>query len=517
MNGAPTVVLLDQAIPPEREVSVLHVLLRIRRALVVTLALLALPLVGGCRPDSSPDSPDLSSAPLDHEHLPTPRARDWKPAAAKTTTFEQRLAWNEQTTWGDYLAFGQTNALWDADAKNGMTAFARLRAERDSTNLTARLRQGIGAAHAQGCRDPLVEYLYLRVRFAQESASPEECAAAYRAAADGLATSAYSPIRKFYSALRAATNLRGLHAADSAPSTARGAAAAPYLQQAFESLRSAFDDADLPLAEAVEAIEEFRPEIRRSRTLQKQMFPTLAAALRGRWPDQVASLSLAAKLHKDLAWAFRGNGYSNEVTDDGWQGLEEHLTQAATLFERAWNLGPTNTAIPIEMLGVVLSLPSQEARMETWFRRAMDLDPNCYDACHQKAWFLLPKWHGSVEEVLAFGRECVASKTWGGRVPLVLVDAHQFLADDKATGLKDDHWKQPGVWDDVRSAYEKFFQLNPDATSWYPYYARYAYRCGQFAKFNELLPRFGDIDYEDFGGREKFEEMVRTAKREVEK
>ena len=62
--------------------------------------------------------------------------------------------------------------------------------------------------------------------------------------------------------------------------------------------------------------------------------------------------------------------------------------------------------------------------MELWFDRAMELDPNDYDACYYKLYYLEPKWYGSVKDMLDFGRECVDSKVWGGRVPLVLTDAH---------------------------------------------------------------------------------------------
>ena len=38
--------------------------------------------------------------------------------------------------------------------------------------------------------------------------------------------------------------------------------------------------------------------------------------------------------------------------------------------------------------------------------------------------WLDPKWHGSVEEMLAFGRACAATKNWQADITLVAVDAH---------------------------------------------------------------------------------------------
>ena len=56
-----------------------------------------------------------------------------------------------------------------------------------------------------------------------------------------------------------------------------------------------------------------------------------------------------------------------------------------------------------------------------------------------QGWYLQLKWYGSAAEVIAFGRECVTSKEWKDRVPLILWEAHRMLADDRASGLQDKH------------------------------------------------------------------------------
>lgn len=51
-----------------------------------------------------------------------------------------------------------------------------------------------------------------------------------------------------------------------------------------------------------------------------------------------------------------------------------------------------------------------------------------------------------------------------------------------------DYWKQHEVWSDINAAYERFFEVNPDATGRYYQYALYAYKCEQWTKFIELIP-----------------------------
>jgi len=115
--------------------------------------------------------------------------------------------------------------------------------------------------------------------------------------------------------------------------------------------------------------------------------------------------------------------------------------------------------------------------------------------------------------MLAFGRECVQSTKWGGRIPLILVDAHvaiqnEFISDKDRAG----YWKRPEVWSDLKSAYNRFFELYPDASGWYPNYAWYAYQAGDWPAFNDMVPKLGPANYDFFGGKTNFDRMLAEAK-----
>jgi hypothetical protein len=134
----------------------------------------------------------------------------------------------------------------------------------------------------------------------------------------------------------------------------------------------------------------------------------------------------------------------------------------------------------------------------------------------------MPKWYGSRDEMLEFGRECVASTNWGGRVPLVLVDAHYEFARSLSVDEQAAYWKQPDVWPDIQSAYEKVFQLNPDVQGDYRYYyANYAYRAGQWQTFKEQIKiirkQDGEVNYDFWGGRESFDRYVEDADLQLSK
>src|SRR5437763_636781 len=153
--------------------------------------------------------------------------------------------------------------------------------------------------------------------------------------------------------------------------------------------------------------------------------------------------------------------------------------------------------------------------MEQWFKRGNDLNPDYYDIFYAKLYYLEPKWYGSPEDMLEFGRECVASKKWGEHVPLILRDAHEALAKYVAAPDREKYWKQPEVWADLKSAFEKFFKLNPEETGWRHNYAQYAYRAEDWGVLNHQLPLLGYTNFEFFGGQQVFEKMVRAAQTRI--
>ena len=154
-------------------------------------------------------------------------------------------------------------------------------------------------------------------------------------------------------------------------------------------------------------------------------------------------------------------GFAPSVSDQNWKLFAERLGLAGQALEQAWNLDPHNPEIANAMLRVELGQGQGRERLETWFTRALALDTNDYAACSTKLIYLQPKWFGSAEDLLAFGRQCARSTEWGGRIPLILVDSHEALANTMQRDERPQYWKNPAVWPDLKSAYEKFFSLTP--------------------------------------------------------
>src|SRR5437867_8002252 len=93
------------------------------------------------------------------------------------------------------------------------------------------------------------------------------------------------------------------------------------------------------------------------------------------------------------------------------------------------------------------------------------------------------RWYGSIEKMIQFGRECGTNTNWRGRVPRWRADAYSEALRELSGDDRNGFWTRPGVWTDVRAAFERFFELNPDQVGWRHDYARYAFRCEQWQEF----------------------------------
>lgn len=421
-----------------------------------------------------------------------------------------RLQWNMESLVDVYLKRGHRDPKWDQATTNVLVRFARIRSghrEWDDTEWET-LGWELRDAVQNGSDDPMVLYLHAHNVVAYDkNGTLETVANAYRKAAEAMEKGQYSSLRKFYVYLRAAESIQ---AAD--PDKAKFDDVFKYRQMAGGMLKFALNDEQIPVPEVKEACEVLFDVLKKNPTQHTIFHNVIQPVLMRRWPNESFVHQTQGRYLLAQAWKSRGVQISDKVTANGWTGFRSNLLMAASAFEEAWKLYPGNARIATEMIGVELGQDNGRDRMELWFNRAMALDTNCFEACEKKLYFLEPKWYGSPEEMLSFGRECVASEEWGGDVPRILMRAHDSLAAYALYNGQTNYWKSPSVWRDIKSSLDKFFTLNPKAVGWHHNYVWYAYHCEQWDEFNNRLPLLGPINYSYFGGKETFELMLSNAR-----
>jgi hypothetical protein len=423
-----------------------------------------------------------------------------------------RLDWNLKTLVEAYQVAGHTNSKWDEPATRALTEFARFRSPGTTSNNNSFLiiSTNCVAAVDAGCDDPMIRYLYVRYGM-DPNAKKQAFLDAFCNAAVAMEQSSYPGIRKFYAWQRAGDQINFTY--DSVSNIPPEISRLEIWPQAGTNLQYALFDRTIPPEEAYDACHEYLGVFKYSKEYYPSLYHMLEAKFHDDWTNVPIILLLKGEAYTDMAWQGRGSGYANTITQEGWKIFAERLAVAEQALTNAWRLNKKDPRIAVQMMKVELGQGQGRDRMELWFNRAMALDSNDYDACNAKLWYLEPKWYGSVADMLDFGRECASNKKWGGHIPLILRDAHveiqkQFVsASEKA-----DYWKRPEVWLDLKNAFDRFFELNPNEIGWYHDYVWYANEAGQWSDLNQLIPKLGPLNYDFFGGKEKFEKMVALAR-----
>jgi WD40 repeat protein len=127
---------------------------------------------------------------------------------------------------------------------------------------------------------------------------------------------------------------------------------------------------------------------------------------------------LSAEEHYRIGWAARGKGMADTVTPEGWKIFTERLQAARVLFLEAWQMHPEHPHAAKKLIPVIHNLggvAGEDARF--WFDEAVRAEFDYAPAYNQYLWSLLPRWGGSLMEMLAFGRECVATGRFDTDVP----------------------------------------------------------------------------------------------------
>jgi hypothetical protein len=423
----------------------------------------------------------------------------------------KRTDWNTDTTLGAYEKVGSKNPKWDADAKSALAEYVKIRA--GITNYEQRVQTlnlagtYAGSAIDHGCDDPLVEYIYCRFN---RHISKKDLTQRLCETADKMQSSGYPTIRKFFANLNAAIQLW------SGRNRAVWDRVAQYQTAAINQFAELAQDKNTPLREISECGQQLVANLVMEDWALKMIIDSAEPALDRNWPETDSIYALKANLYYNYAWCARGGGYAYKVSEEGWKGFRERLAISHGYAEKAWTLNPKNTVIPTLMIKLAEGMQKPRAEMEQWFSKAMELEPNNYDACQCKLHYLYPQWYGSAEEMIQFGRECVASDVWTGTVPLILVEAHDQIAAYLDAKEQKAYWKRPDVWKDIASAYDRFFEKNPDGIGWHHNYVWYAYKCEQWDTLNQQLKLLGDVNYAYFGGEEQFDKIVAAAKEHAE-
>ncbi|MDB5173639.1 MAG: hypothetical protein JWN51_2412 [Phycisphaerales bacterium] len=227
-------------------------------------------------------------------------------------------------------------------------------------------------------------------------------------------------------------------------------------------------------------------------------------------PGAPDPLIARGRFYVDYAWEARGGGWANTVTQDGWKQFAIRLKIAQQALEKAYDMDPTDERAAVKMLTVNLGQGGGREEMEKWYKRAMEANPDCMEACTAKSYYLEPKWHGSARDMLIFGHQLLAGQNWYAGLPLLLLKQHETLA--ALTNDPQGYWQQEFVWQDVRAVCEGALGFRPNEPHMCTLYAKLACQCGKWDVAAKQFDALGDkVDMSQFKSKEMYDALVKQA------
>jgi hypothetical protein len=266
------------------------------------------------------------------------------------------------------------------------------------------------------------------------------------------------------------------------------------LDAGLELLPQVLLDESVPRGEKIDL---FRMMTGAAKVVEGEREPTTArvmAAVDPKLKDRSLSLSLMARFYLDYAWDMRADEAGGEPDR---RLTRERLETAAMAGEEAWNLDKTNGRSAKLMMRTMLGLGDDEQRA-TWFARAVEAEPDDFTVYTERLEALEPKWGGSPEAMLAFGREYLKRGDWDARLPFVLVEAHLALSRYARDGYKTQPQPQyfrdnPEVLHDVKAVYDEYLKRTESPSLFHrSRYAELALWSGQYALAAEQFAAMGD-------------------------
>jgi hypothetical protein len=411
-----------------------------------------------------------------------------------------------------YQQYGRKNLRWDAAVREALEARARFQVRPAFRELPEtvgwyynRLEEisddqvlAWQAAHravGAGCTDPLIFYLLASLSYGECAAEYGVAGRYWVAAAEGMLTSQYPAYMKAIVFVRTGDYL----ARQKYNRTERDPEAERWLDEAMALIPAVTrecqgkPDRSITLYHLAALLVESRRVLPRGH-LESAHY-TVVAALSDP-SNQVAKLLLIGDSMCRLAWESRGHGTATEVSADDWDRFDSQLARGEEALKQAWELEPTCGEIPHLMMCIETYLDRGRDRMEQWFERAMRLNGDDYYACMAKLEYLEPRWHGSEAELLGFGRACLRTQNWEGRLPFILLESHRRLAR-YAMPLLPPASQEGGyitrayVWSDIQAIYEPYLAKYPGSFYDKSCYARLAAIGGHYEVANRLFEGLG--------------------------
>jgi hypothetical protein len=329
-------------------------------------------------------------------------------------------AWFERNVIQAYRKVGHRSPKWDAAAeaflRESAPSFLRL-AEDGTQDLRARARVVLDT----GCDDPAVLFFAARA-IAEHEQRSRDASELFERAVAGMHDTPYprAIARLVAAGLRTDYERRD-------EGTGKRAALDPLEVRWFKE--SLTDGSYAPDDDVVFATQFISG--RGSWFFSRNLVVVTSAVETTPWIDPWVRLLIKGDAQIDEAWNSRGSAYASKVKEEEWKGMRESLAQAREALTASWKLRPDRPEAAARMITVAMADGQRGDTPRLWFDRSVaarfDYMP-AYDGLQNA---LRWRWSGDPDALLAFARECAATRRFDTEVPFFAYRTVQRIEWDK--------------------------------------------------------------------------------------
>lgn len=399
-------------------------------------------------------------------------------ASAKTSGDFRKIAHarNVRTMVESYERLGSRNEAWDEPAREMIRSWVLFFDGDPSAPEIASLDPLSRKLLALGCDDPLV--LYCCARTNQEAPFIRDL---FERSVAGYKERKYPRYLAMFSALRVGRAYSDLKLGDDMVRQAD--------DQALAFLGEAIEDGSYTAQEMPILVEELDGQP----LFERRGADVCALFEKNPSVEKWITHTLRGLHYKNAAWEARGGGYASTVTAAGWKGFRDNLEKATQEFTESWKLKPDHPLAATAMIAVAMGSGGEpRASMRMWFERAIAAKLDHRDAYNAMVWGLRPRWFGSHEDMLAFGKRCLETKRFDTWVP----DVYFGAVLDIASELQDPDaiYRWPGVYENLSEMFQGYAQDPTRAAEkghFESHLALLNHKCGRFAEARRHLDAAG--------------------------
>ena len=145
--------------------------------------------------------------------------------------------------------------------------------------------------------------------------------------------------------------------------------------------------------------------------------------------DQWVVSMMRAKYYRGVAWLARGGSFSSQVEKEGWELFAENMKLASVHARNAFKTDPQRPDAPAFLIEIAMAGHDEDTIFQ-WFERTIKAEIDYPIGYLNLLSALAPRWGGSHEAMLEFGRQCAATERYDTSVPRFFLDTFYRIIQD---------------------------------------------------------------------------------------